>query len=36
MKKEISTARYDYRQLQTALLPFMPEGERCDLSVRGV
>lgn len=23
VKKEISTARYDYRQLQTALLPFM-------------
>ena len=23
IKKEISTARYDYRQLQTALLPFM-------------
>ena len=32
MKKEISTARYDYRQLQTALLPFMNYFYLNDLS----
>lgn len=32
VKKEISTARYDYRQLQTALLPFMNYFYLNDLS----